>query len=331
VHEVESYDKFDSTGVDRIDKHSIFEQIVQEFETMDVLQAMRTFTAVVEAGSFVGAMNAVGLTKPAVSRHIAELEKHLGSRLIQRTTRRLSLTQEGLAYYHRCKEILSAVREAEEEVGVSTIEVQGKLRIGAPQTFGALHLAALWGRFVALHPQLILDVVLSDRIVDVVEESYDLVVRIARLPDSSLVSRTLAHTRMVLCSSPEYLTTRGTPKSPDDLVKHDIISYSYWSSGNAWSFQGPAEEVTVKVHPRIQTNNGDTCRAAALAHQGIVLLPDFLIYKDLRSGKLVELMPEFRATELGIFVLYPTRKQLPLKVRRMVDFLIDEFRMPPWN
>ena len=298
---------------------------------MDVLQAMKTFTAVVEAGSFVGAMDSVGLSKPAVSRHIAELEQHLGSRLIQRTTRRLSLTREGQSYYQRCKEILSAVSEAEAEVGSSAIEVQGELRIGAPQTFGAMHLAALWGRFASLHPQVTLDVELSDRIVDVVEESFDLVVRIARLPDSSLISRLLAKTKMVLCSSPEYLSKRGAPKIPEDLIKHDIISYSYWSSGNTWRFLGPDGEVTVHVNSRIRANSGDTCRAAALAHQGVVLLPDFLIYEDLRSGKLVELMPEYRTTELGVFAIYPTRKQLPLKVRKLVDFLVDEFQTPPWN
>lgn len=298
---------------------------------MNVLQAMRTFTAVVEAGSFVGAMAGVGLSKPAVSRHIAELEQHLGSRLIQRTTRRLSLTREGQSYYQRCKEILSAVREAEAEVGASTFEVQGELRIGAPQTFGALHLAALWGRFAAQHPQVTLDLVLSDRIVDVVEEGYDLVVRIARLPDSSLISRPLTYTRMVLCSSPDYLAKRGAPNRPEDLARHDVISYSYWSSGNTWSFQGPGGEVAVSVRPRIQANNGDTCRAAALAHQGVVLLPDFLIYDDLRVGRLVELIPEFRAAELGVFAVYPTRKQLPLKVRRLVDFLVDELRTPPWK
>ncbi|MBA0168954.1 LysR family transcriptional regulator [Pectobacterium sp. CFBP8739] len=298
---------------------------------MDVLQSMRTFIAVVEAGSFVGAMTTVGLSKPAVSRHIAELEEHLGSRLIQRTTRRLSLTSEGITYYQRCKEIVAAVRDAEAEVSASTIEVQGELRIGAPQTFGALHLAALWGRFAAIHPQITLDVVLSDRIVDIVEESYDLSVRIARLPDSSLVSRLLARTRMVLCASPKYIAKRGYPKTPLDLVKHDIVAYSYWSSGNTWSFNGPSGDVNVHVRPRIQTNNGDTCRAAALDHQGVVLLPDFLIYEALRSGKLVELLPEFHAVELGIFAIYPTRKQLPLKVRRLIDFLVEEFRSPPWQ
>ncbi|MEG0225283.1 MAG: LysR family transcriptional regulator [Comamonas sp.] len=291
---------------------------------------MKTFTAVVEAGSFVGAMDSAGLSKPAVSRHVNELEAHLGTRLLQRTTRRLSLTSEGQAYYQRCKEILAAVQEAEGEVGVSALQAQGRLRIGAPQTFGALHLSALWGRFAADNPQVTLDIVLSDRVVDLVEEGYDLVIRIARLSDSSLVSRELARTRMVLCASPDYLARQGTPMHPQELTRHAVISYSYWSSGDNWSFAGPAGEVTVRTHSRIHANNGDTCRAAALAHQGIILQPDFLVHEDLRSGALVELMPDFRAAELGIFAVYATRKQLPLKVRRLVDFLVDALHAPSW-
>lgn len=291
---------------------------------------MKTFTAVVEAGSFVGAMDATALSKPAVSRQVSDLEAHLGTRLLQRTTRRLSLTSEGQAYYQRCKEVLQAVQEAEAEVASSTVQAQGRLRIGAPQTFGALHLAALWGRFAAQNPQVSLDIVLSDRVVDLVEEGYDLVIRIARLPDSSLVSRPLARTRMVLCASPRYLAQRGTPTHPHALAQHDVVSYTYWSSGDVWSFQGERGEVSVRTHSRIHANNGDTCRAAALADQGIVMQPDFLVYADLRSGALVELMPQFKAVELGIFAVYATRKQLPLKVRRLVDFLVEALQVPPW-
>jgi DNA-binding transcriptional LysR family regulator len=285
---------------------------------------------VVEAGSFVGAMETTQLSKPAVSRHVAELEAHLGTRLLQRTTRRLSLTSEGQTYYQRCKEVLLAVQEAEAEVGSSTGEAMGRLRIGAPQTFGALHLAALWGRFAAANPKVTLDIVLSDRVVDLVEEGYDLVVRIARLSDSNLVSRKLAVTRMVLCASPAYLTRHGTPTQPSELAQHDVISYTYWSTGDVWSFEGPRGEVTVRTRSRINANNGDTCRAAALAHQGVILQPDFLVSRDLRDATLVELMPEYRAAELGIFAVYPTRKQLPSKVRRLVDFLVEAFQEPPW-
>lgn len=297
---------------------------------MNLLQCMKTFTAVVEAGSFIGAMDAVELSKAGVSRQVNELEEHLGTRLLQRTTRRLSLTSDGQTYYQRCKELLLAVEEAEAEVGSSTGQAHGRMRIGAPQTFGVLHLAALWGRFAAENPRVSLDIVLSDSVLDIVEERYDLVVRIAQLPDSSLVSRSLARTRMVLCASPVYLAQRGTPSHPEDLMRHDVVSYSNWSEGDAWSFKGPKGDVTVRTISRIHANNGDTCRAAALAHQGIIMQPDFLIYEDLRRGALVEVMPEFQGIELGIFAVYPTRKQLPLKVRRLVDFLVAALKTPPW-
>ena len=298
---------------------------------MDVFQAMKTFAAVVEAGSFVGAADATGLSKAAISRHVTDLELHLGTRLLHRTTRRLSITSEGESYYQRCKDILAAVGEAEAEVGSSAQQAQGLLRVGAPQTFGALHLAALWGRFAAENPLVTMDIVLSDRVMDVVEEGYDLVIRIARLADSSLVSRPLAKTRMVLCASPSYLASHGTPRTPEDLAAHDVISYSYWSPGNVWTFMGPEGEIAVATRSRIHANNGDTCRAAALAHQGIILQPDFLIYEDVARGHLVELMPDFHSVELGIFAVYPTRKQLPLKVRRLVDFLVEALKAPPWS
>lgn len=298
---------------------------------MNAFQAMKTFTAVVDAGSFVGAMDVTGLSKPAISRHVNELEAHLGTRLLQRTTRRLSLTSEGQAYYQRCKEILLAVQEAEAEVETSAVQAHGRLRIAAPQTFGVLHLAGLWGRFAAENPQVTLDIVLSDRVVDLVEEGYDLAIRIASLPDSTLVSRALAKTRMVLCASPAYLAEHGAPQHPEELATHQVVSYSYWSSGNLWTFQGPKGEIQARTRSRIHANNGDTCRAAALAHQGVVMQPDFLVHEDLRSGALVELMPAYRGVELGIFAVYPTRKQLPLKVRQLVDFLVKRFQTPPWE
>jgi DNA-binding transcriptional LysR family regulator len=297
---------------------------------MDILQAMKTFVAVVEAGSFVGAVDMVALSKPAISRHIADLEQRLGVRLLQRTTRRLSLTDEGQLYYQRCKEVLQAVDEAEAEAGSATGQARGRLRIGAPQTFGTLYLAALWGRFAAENPQVTLDIVLSDSIVDLVEEGYDLVVRIAHMRDSALVSRVLAHTRMVLCASPQYLAQHGTPHHPHELAQHTVVSYSYWSLGDVWHFEHLDGEVTVRTHSRIHTNSGDTCRAAALAHQGIILQPDFLVQQDLLRGDLVELMPGYSAGQLAIHAVYPTRKQLPLKVRRLVDFLVDALREPPW-
>ena len=297
---------------------------------MDLLQAMKSYVAVVDAGSFVGAMDAAGFSKPAISRQIADLEATLGARLLQRTTRRLSVTEEGRTYYQRCKDILQAVEEANAEVGTATAQAHGRLRIGAPLTFGALHLAPLWSRFAEQNPRVSLDIVLPDRVVDLVEEGYDVVVRIGRPTDSNLISRPLARTRVLLCASPGYLAQHGTPTHPHDLARHAVISYSYSSLGDEWVFLGPEGKVTVRVNSRIHANNGDTCRAAALADQGVILQPDFLVYDDLRQGRLVELLPDFGLHELSIDALYPTRKQLPLKVRRLVDFLAEALRDPPW-
>jgi len=298
---------------------------------MDKVQEMASFVAVVEAGSFVRAADAIGLSKAAVSRHVGELEQRLGVRLLQRTTRRVSLTVEGQQFYARCKELLASIDEAEAEVGAHRGEASGLLRINAPLSFGVLHLAPLWGRFAAAHPKVVLDITLSDRIVDLVEEGFDVAVRIAALPSSNLVSRRLATTRVVLCASPEYLARHGTPSHPRELGVHRTISYSYWAGGrNEWKFDGPEGEVAVRVHPVLHANNGDTCRAAALDHLGVILQPDFIVGDDLRRGALVQLMPQYRSIELGIHALYPTRKHLPLKVRGLVDFLVEAFARPTW-
>ena len=297
---------------------------------MDRFEAMRVFAAVVDAGSFVAASDALPMSKAAVSRHVAELESHLGVRLLNRTTRRLSLTPEGEVFHARCKEVLASVNEAEAEITSRSGEATGLLRINAPFTFGLLHLAPLWMAVMASHPKLPLDVTLSDRVVDLVEEGFDMAVRIARLPDSSLVSRQIASTRLVLCASPAYLRQHGTPRHPSELAHHQVAAYSLFSMGDHWSFTGPQGPVTVKVSPRLRCNNGDTCRLAALRHQGIVLQPTFLVGPDLQAGTLVELMPEFRSIELGVYVVYPSRKFVSPKVRLLIDFLVEAFRMQAW-
>jgi DNA-binding transcriptional LysR family regulator len=297
---------------------------------MDKTQEMTSFVAVVEAGSFVAAAGVLGLSKAAVSRQVAELEHRLGARLLHRTTRRLSLTDDGQLFYGRAKELLAAIDEAESEIASRSGEPSGLLRINAPLTFGVLHLAPLWGRFADAHPKVALEIDLSDRIVDLVEEGYDLAVRITNLPSSQLVSRQLASSRMVLCASPEYIARHGAPAHPDDLTAHRVISYSYWSTRDEWRFSGPDGEVRVRTQPRIHANNGDTCRAAALDHQGIILQPDFLVGDDLRQGTLVELLPDYASLTIGIHAVYPSRKYLPIKTRRMVDFLVTAFATPSW-
>lgn len=293
-------------------------------------QQLSSFLAVVRAGSFVGAADATGFSKAAISRHVGDLEERLGVRLLHRTTRRLSMTDEGQRFQARAADLVAALDELEAETTSSGGEATGVLRINAPLTFGNLHLAPLWPRFTAAHPRVSLDITLNDRVVDLVEEGYDMAIRIATLPDSQLVSRVLATTRVVLCASPAYLAAHGTPLHPHQLADHQVLSYTYWTGGDTWRFSGPDGDVEVRVRPRIHTNSGDTCRIAALQGQGIVFQPDFLVGPDLRRGSLVELMPQYRSIELGIHAVYATRKHLPLKTRHLVDFLVEAFRQSAW-
>ncbi|MCZ8094429.1 MAG: LysR family transcriptional regulator [Acidovorax sp.] len=297
---------------------------------MDRFMEMQAFVAVVDAGSFVRGADALDLSKSVVSRVVSELEQRLGVRLLQRTTRRLSLTREGELFYERCKDLLSGMQDAETEVRQHAGEVMGELRVSAPVTFGLMHLAPLWPRFMAQHPRLLLDVTLGDRLVDLVDEGYDLAVRIAQLPNSSLVSRRLAATRLILCASPRYLAEHETLAHPTDIARHPVFAYKLLATGEQWHFEGPQGPIVVKITPRMRSNSGDSCCEAALQHQGLVLQPTFLVGEHLRSGALVEVLPAFRSTELGIYAVYPSRQQLAPKVRRMVDFLADAFQAPQW-
>jgi len=297
---------------------------------VDKFQEMRAFVTVVDTGSFVRAADALGTSKTAVSRLVGELESRLGTRLLHRTTRKLSMTPEGEVFYERCRQLLDGLAEAEAELTAHSGEAIGQLRVNVPVTFGLLHLAPLWPAFMELHPKVALDVTLSDRLVDLVDEGYDLAVRIARLQASSLVSRQLTSTRMILCASPEYLRRHGAPQHPADIAQHAVISYTLLSMGELWEFEGPEGPVSVKVSPRMRTNSGDTCCAAAVQHQGIVLQPSFLVGAHLASGALVEVLPEYRSIELGVYAVFPTRKHLTPKVRALIDFLVNAFRMRAW-
>ena len=288
---------------------------------MDKYQEMRVFTAVVDAASFVGAGEALGMSKAAVSRYVSELEQRLGARLMHRTTRKLSLTSEGEMFLARCRDILASIDASEAEISTRRVTASGLLKVSVPVSFGIKHLAPLWREFLDQHPQVTLDVQLADRVIDLVDEGFDLAVRIASLPDSSLVSRRLASTRLVLCAAPSYLERRGTPAHPCELAQHDVLGYSLLAMGDQWQFTGPEGAVSVKVRPRMWSNNGDTCIAAALQGAGIQLQPTFLIEEALASGQLVEVLAPYRSIELGIYAVYPSRKFVLPKVRGLVDFL----------
>lgn len=298
---------------------------------MDKYQEMRVFSAVVDVSSFVAAADSLGMSKAAVSRYVSELEQRLGVRLLHRTTRKLSLTPEGEVFLSRCREILSSIESSEAEISTRSVTVSGLLKVSVPVSFGIRHLAPLWPEFMGLHPKLSLDVQLADRVIDLVDEGFDLAIRIARLPDSSLISRQIAATRLVLCAAPSYLQQRGTPTHPSELVQHDLVAYSLLATGDQWQFDGPNGHVSVKVRPRLWSNNGDSCIAASLQGAGIQLQPTFLIDEALRRGELVEILPQFKAATLGIYAVYPTRKFVLPKVRALVEFLHSRIGNAPWT
>jgi DNA-binding transcriptional LysR family regulator len=298
---------------------------------MDKYQEMRVFSTVVEAGSFVAAAESLGMSKAAVSRYVSELEQRLGVRLIHRTTRKLSLTPEGEVFLARCQDILSSIDASEAEISTRSVTVSGLLKVSVPVSFGIRHMAPLWHEFLDKHPQVNLDVQLADRVIDLVDEGFDLAVRIARLPDSSLISRQIASTRLVLCAAPNYLERKGIPKHPSELVEHDVVSYSLLATGDQWHFEGPEGPISVKVRPRMWSNNGDSCIASCVQGAGIQLQPTFLIEQELRRGALIEILPQFRAANLGIYAVYPTRKFVLPKVKALVEFLDARLAAAAWT
>jgi DNA-binding transcriptional LysR family regulator len=290
---------------------------------MDRYQEIKVFTTVADCGSFVAASDALKLSKAAVSRYVSDLERRLGARLMHRTTRKLSLTPEGEIFLMRCRAILESIDESEEEISTRGNTASGTLRITAPVSFGIRHLAPLWNDFLNKYPQVKVELELSDRVINLVEEGVDLAIRIGQLNDSTLISRQLASTRLVLCASPKYLERRGTPSHPRELVEHETFSYSLLSTGHTWKFDGPEGKIDVRVSPRMISNNGDTGVEVCIRGGGIHLWPTFLVQEHLRTGSLIEVLPAFKASTLGIYAVYPSRKYVSPKVRVLVDFLLD--------
>lgn len=289
---------------------------------MDRLVWMESFVRVVELGSFAEAARRGGVSRAAISKYMDALEAHLGVRLLNRTTRRLNLTVEGEIYFQRCRRILEEVVEAEQEVTHLHAAPKGLLRVTAPISFGTRHLAALVVEFLTLHPEIELDLVLNDRFVDLVEEGFDVAVRIGNLRDSSLIARRLASTRLVLCAAPAYLVRHGVPLVPEDLSRHVCLLYSLTTSPGLWRFRLQGEESSVRVQGILHANNGEALHAAARAGLGVALLPGFLVTEDLEQGLLVPLLSDYTLPVLGIHAVCPSSRHMSVKVRRFMDFLV---------
>lgn len=300
---------------------------------MDRLRAMEVFVEVVRKDGFARAAEALSTSPANVTRYISDLEAHLQTRLLNRSSRKMSLTASGEALFERAKSILDDVAEAEAIVSAATLQPRGLLRVNAPLSFGILHLAPLWPRFMALYPEVELEVALSDRVVDIVDEGYDLAIRIARSGPSTHVARKLATSRNILCAAPAYLAQYGAPAAPADLLRHRCIGYSYAASGDEWQLVDARQQVhAVKVSCVMHANNGDTVRAAALGGLGIIWQPTFLIGADLRAGRLVQLLPDYHLPDIDVLAVYPSRRHLSAKVRVMIDFLVEAFKdTPPWD
>jgi DNA-binding transcriptional LysR family regulator len=300
---------------------------------IDNLSEMAVFARVVQSGGFSAAARDLNLTPSAVSKQIGRLEDRLGARLLNRTTRRQSLTEVGAAFYQRCSRILADVSEAEQAVIDLQGVPRGTLRVNLPVAFGRLRVMPLIPKFLAANPELRIELTFNDRMVDLVEEGVDLAIRVGELRESSLIARRLAPNRRVVCGAPGYFQRAGTPERPADLRGHACLVYSYRAARNTWRFQGPAgAEEVVQVSGKLDSNDGESLRAAALAGLGIGLLPLWLIGEDLCAGRLVHVMTAYHAPDNAVYAVYPPGRHLSPKVRGFVDLLARHFAgRDPWT
>jgi len=298
---------------------------------MDRLSAIEAFVGVAETASFSAAARKLGTSKSAISRHVSALEMRLGARLFHRTTRALTLTEAGHGYLDRAQRLLADLEEADRAVGQLQAAPRGRLRINAPMSFGFLHLAPAIPDFLARHREVDIDLVMNDRFVDLVDEGFDVAVRIGTLANSSLIARRLAPIRRVVCASPEYLRQRGFPKTPDDLKAHICLPNTNISRLHEWRFQTPdGKSWPVEIRGRLSANNGDALRVAALKGLGLTFLPTFIAGADLKTGALVPVLEAFVPQDMTLNAVYPHARHLSPKVRAFVDFLIQRFGPEPY-
>jgi len=297
---------------------------------LDNLTAMASFARVVDEGSFSQAAIRLGLSKSAVSKQVARLEDRLGTRLLNRSTRSLALTEAGARLYERCQRIIAEAEAAELEAGSMQTDPSGLLRVTTGVSFGQLQLAQHLPVLLDRHPRLAIELVLNDRIVDMVEEGYDVALRIAHLPDSPLIARRLSPVRRILAASPAYLERHGTPATPRDLQDHACLGYSLSTGGTVWTLQGPDGVHLHRYHPRIIANNGDSLAAMAAAGLGIVHMPTFILCRYLQQGALVQVLPAHEPSPVGLYAAYPPGRPLAAKVRAFIDFAAATFTDTPY-
>ncbi len=288
---------------------------------MDKLTSMNVFVRVAKAGSFAGGARDLDISRAMATKHIMQLESHLGTRLFNRTTRSLSLTEVGSEYLERCQQVLSDVEEMEAAVTHLQTEPRGVLKISAPPVIGSTHIARALAEFLKINSELTVDMILQSSTGDLIDEGIDLAIHLGALEDTSMVARKLASSMLVVCGSPEYLAKYGTPKTPEDLAEHSCLVNWAIPPRNKWQFKGDAGYVVMNVSGRMQTNAAHPIRLAAVHGLGLVMLPTYIIGADLEKGLLKRVLENYTLPPLDIYAVYPHRKYLSAKVRGFMDFL----------
>ena len=292
---------------------------------MDKLHAMLAFRAVADTGSFSSAGRALGRSKAVISKLVADLESQLGARLLNRTTRSVSLTEVGRQYHARCVQLLADLDELEAVAREAQAAPRGQLKIAGPQTFGELYLVPALSAFAVLHPAISVELTLTDRFVDLVEEGFDVGIRIADLPDSTLIARRLADMRLIVCAAPAYLAAHGAPLQPTDLARHECVLDTNFRQPRMWPFEAAGQRSTVRVTGRFSVNSARAACDLAVAGAGIVMAPNFVADPHIAAGRLQPLLTDYATAPRGIHVVYPHRRHITLRLRVLIDFLVARF------
>lgn len=298
---------------------------------MDKFEAIRAFTKVVEAGGFAAAGREMGLSRAVVNKYVINLENALGTQLLRRSTRQVTPTETGIAFYDRCTQIVSELDEAITAVTELQEKPTGNLRINAPMSFGTRHLSQIVADYMAGYPDVHVELVLNDRFVDPIEEGFDITVRVGEpQPLTSLISREIVPAKRVLCASPDYLRGYGEPAHPSELRRHRCLHYGYQDSGSHWRLRGPDGEHSVAIRCVMWSNNGEVLKDAAIKRQGLVLLPTFIVGEALQQGQLRTVLADYRPHDITLCALYPRHRHLSAKVRLFVDLLAERLGGRPY-
>ncbi len=288
---------------------------------MDKLTSMNVFVRVAKAGSFAGGARELGISRAMATKHIMQLEGSLGTRLFNRTTRSLSLTDVGASYLERCQQVLLDVEEMESAVTHLQTEPRGVLKISAPPVIGASHITRAISQFLKIHSDLTVDLILQSSPGDLIDEGIDVAIYLGALDDTSMVARKLASSSMIVCGSPDYLAKHGVPQTPEDLLNHSCLVNWASSPRNKWQFKSETGQTVVNVSGRMQANVADAIRMAAIDGLGLVMLASYVVSRDIEKGKLIAVLENYNLPPLDIHAVYPHRKYLSAKVRRFLDFL----------